>query len=322
MYGVTLARRYPFPVLPFLRSAPPLRRAARVASSGRGVLRRQQHGLRRRGIDERFPKTLSDSLISASFPFTPCPCAPPSSTPLPRPSVPLPSAPPSTLLPISDVLRVWRAADAVCFDVDSTVCVDEGIDELAAYCGAGEAVAAWTTKAMSGSVPFETALAARLEIFNPSAADVAGFLRDHPPRLNPGIGELVRRLKARGTEVYLISGGFRQMIEPVAALLDIPVTNIFANRLLFEEGSGAYSGFDANEPTSRSGGKARAIVQLKQEHGFKRLVMVGDGATDLEARQPGGADMFIGYGGIQVRKVVAAESDWFAMDFQHLIDNV
>ncbi|CAI7750345.1 unnamed protein product [Closterium sp. NIES-54] len=224
--------------------------------------------------------------------------------------------------PSKDVLRVWRAADAVCFDVDSTVCVDEGIDELAAYCGAGEAVAAWTTKAMSGSVPFETALAARLEIFNPSAADVAGFLRDHPPRLNPGIGELVRRLKARGTEVYLISGGFRQMIEPVAALLDIPVTNIFANRLLFEEGSGAYSGFDANEPTSRSGGKARAIVQLKQEHGFKRLVMVGDGATDLEARQPGGADMFIGYGGIQVRKVVAAESDWFAMDFQHLIDNV
>ena len=32
------------------------------------------------------------------------------------------------------------AADAFCFDVDSTVCTDEGIDELAAFCGAGEAV--------------------------------------------------------------------------------------------------------------------------------------------------------------------------------------
>jgi phosphoserine phosphatase len=37
-------------------------------------------------------------------------------------------------------------AQAVCFDVDSTVCEDEGIDELAAFCGAGEAVAAWTAR--------------------------------------------------------------------------------------------------------------------------------------------------------------------------------
>ena len=46
----------------------------------------------------------------------------------------------------AEALTLWRTADAVCFDVDSTVCTDEGIDELAAYCGAGEAVAAWTTR--------------------------------------------------------------------------------------------------------------------------------------------------------------------------------
>jgi phosphoserine phosphatase len=41
---------------------------------------------------------------------------------------------------------MWRIAEAVCFDVDSTVCVDEGIDELAAFCGAGDAVAEWTRR--------------------------------------------------------------------------------------------------------------------------------------------------------------------------------
>lgn len=46
----------------------------------------------------------------------------------------------------AEVLKLWRSADAVCFDVDSTVCTDEGIDELAAYCGKGDEVAAWTTK--------------------------------------------------------------------------------------------------------------------------------------------------------------------------------
>ena len=44
------------------------------------------------------------------------------------------------------MVSTWRNAHAVCFDVDSTVCEDEGIDELAAFCGAGEAVAAWTAR--------------------------------------------------------------------------------------------------------------------------------------------------------------------------------
>lgn len=45
-----------------------------------------------------------------------------------------------------EVLELWRNANAVCFDVDSTVCLDEGIDELAEFCGAGKAVAEWTSR--------------------------------------------------------------------------------------------------------------------------------------------------------------------------------
>ena len=44
------------------------------------------------------------------------------------------------------MLDLWRNADAVCFDVDSTVCIDEGIDEFAEFCGAGKAVAEWTSR--------------------------------------------------------------------------------------------------------------------------------------------------------------------------------
>ncbi|GLJ09323.1 hypothetical protein SUGI_0106630 [Cryptomeria japonica] len=74
------------------------------------------------------------------------------------------------------------SADAVCFDVDNTICIDEGIDELAEFCGAGEAVAAWTTRAMGGYVPFEEALATRLSLFKPSKSDVTNFLHRNPPR--------------------------------------------------------------------------------------------------------------------------------------------
>ncbi|KAF5175225.1 Phosphoserine phosphatase protein, partial [Thalictrum thalictroides] len=83
--------------------------------------------------------------------------------------------------PSKDVLEIWQNADAVCFDVDSTVCIDEGIDEFAEFCGAGKAVAEWTARAMGGSVPFEEALAARLSLFNPSWSQLQEFLEKRPP---------------------------------------------------------------------------------------------------------------------------------------------
>lgn len=40
-----------------------------------------------------------------------------------------------------EVQNVLRKTDAVCFDVDSTVIQEEGIDELAAFCNKGSEVA-------------------------------------------------------------------------------------------------------------------------------------------------------------------------------------
>ena len=44
---------------------------------------------------------------------------------------------------IEKVKKIWKLADAVCLDVDSTVCMDEGVDSLATFCGVGDAVKAW-----------------------------------------------------------------------------------------------------------------------------------------------------------------------------------
>ncbi|XP_017643129.1 phosphoserine phosphatase, chloroplastic-like [Gossypium arboreum] len=96
--------------------------------------------------------------------------------------------------------------------------------------------------------------------------------------ISPDIEELVKKLKARNTDVYLISRGFRQMINPVASIIGIPQENIFANQLLFGS-SGEFLGFDANEPTSRSEGKATAVQQIRKVKGYKALVMISGGAT-------------------------------------------
>lgn len=64
----------------------------------------------------------------------------------------------------------------------------------------------------------------------------------------------------------------------------------------------------------------RVCLARQTRYGYAPLAMVGDGATDAEARQPGGADIFIGFGGAVRRPAVAAAADWFVMSIQPLLD--
>ncbi len=65
------------------------------------------------------------------------------------------------------------------------------------------------------------------------------------------------------------------------------------------------------------GGKGRVLVELIGLHGYSNIIMVGDGATDLEAKPP--AEVFVGYGGNAVRERVKIGADWFITDFHDLI---
>jgi len=212
-------------------------------------------------------------------------------------------------------------ADAVCFDVDSTVIQEEGIDVLAASLGKGQEVADFTAKAMGGSMKFEDALAARLELMKPSKSSIMECLEEHPIRLSPGVDRLIESLHRHGTDVFFVSGGFRIMIEPIAKELMVAKTNIYANTILFDEADGnTYKGFDATEPTSADGGKTKALSLIKEKYGYNIMVMVGDGATDAQAKPP--ADSFIGFGGVVVRDAVKEKACWFVNDFQDIISIV
>lgn len=58
----------------------------------------------------------------------------------------------------------------------------------------------------------------------------------------------------------------------------------------------------------------------QRKFGYRSIVMVGDGATDLEARTPDAAGIFIGYGGVVARPNIAAEADWYVYNIQDLTD--
>lgn len=135
--------------------------------------------------------------------------------------------------------------------------------------------------------------------------------------------EFIDHLRAQDKKIYLISGGFHSLIDPVAQELSVPIQNLFANKLLFDF-KGNYGGFDTNQPTSRSGGKGEAINQIRKYNSSQlqadermTILMIGDGATDLESSPP--ADYFIGYGGNIVRESVMEKSHYFVTDFRQLM---
>lgn len=213
--------------------------------------------------------------------------------------------------------EMLKRAQIVCFDVDSTIITEEGIDELAQFCGKGAEVAALTKEAMGGSMTFQEALKRRLDIIKPSQRQIREFLKTHPSTVSAGVRELIDQLRQNSAEIYLVSGGFDCLIEPVADALEVPLCNLFANKLYFHF-NGSYAGFDTNQVTSKSGGKGEAIKIIKSRFNSDKVVaMVGDGMTDLEASPP--ADFFIGYGGNAVREEVQKRATYYVSNFADLL---
>lgn len=218
---------------------------------------------------------------------------------------------------LEEAQTIFKSADAVCFDVDSTLIQDESIDELASFCGVGDQVADLTRQAMGGQMSYKETLEARLNLIRPSQATMKSFLKDTPIKFTKGIPALVRKLQDRGVAIFLVTGGFTCIVQSFAQELNIPTTNIYANKLLFDF-DGEYVTFDDREPTCSTGGKPKVVSILKEKFGYQRLVMIGDGATDMEACPP--ADAFIGFGGNQIRTKVQEGAQWFVTDFQELIN--
>ncbi len=196
----------------------------------------------------------------------------------------------------------------IIFDCDSTLSAIEGIDELARVRGPQvfAEVEALTTAAMEGKIPVEEIFARRLAIVRPRQTDVAALARLYVERVEPTALAAISRLKTAGWTPLILSGGFRQAIAPLAAHLGIARVEAVG---LFFNAAGDYTGYDEKFPTTRSGGKPECIARLKRELAPARLVMVGDGVSDLETKPV--VDLLVGFGRYTERAKVKAEAHAF-----------
>jgi phosphoserine phosphatase len=192
---------------------------------------------------------------------------------------------------------------SVIFDCDSTLSAIEGIEELA-HVHRTE-IAQLTEATMRGEIPLEDVYAHRLELVRPTRDQVAALGERYVRTLVTDARETVTALLAENIEVRVLSGGIRQAVVTVALALGLPERAVAAVEVHFDE-NGNYAGFDESSPLTRSGGK-RTILERWLPELPRPIMLVGDGATDLEARPP--ADAFVAFAGVVERQMVIDAAD-------------
>ena len=193
-------------------------------------------------------------------------------------------------------------------DCDSTLSAVEGIDELGRLRGAEvfKQVERMTAEAMDGSIPLEKVFAQRLALIRPTRTELAEIAAKYIATIEPDATEALGRIRAAGWQIAIVSGGFTEAILPLAKVLGIE--RVYAVELYFDT-TGKYTGFNENSPTARARGKNVVTQMLRKEFNAREVVMVGDGASDLEVK--GDADRFIGFGRYADRPKVRAGADAF-----------
>ena len=204
-----------------------------------------------------------------------------------------------------------RRGKLLFIDCDSTLSTIEGIDELAHARGdeVFAKVVALTHAAMNGEVPITEVFPRRMEMIRPDR-EVCETVKDlYMNTMVPGVVEFIREIKQAGWLPIILSGGFAPLIKPLATQLGI--SHVEAVPLYLNE-DGTYRGYGEDYPTTRNLGKNEVIREWKNAMLPERVVMMGDGISDMETKPD--VDVFIGFGGVVARPKVMEGCDYWFTD--------
>ena len=209
------------------------------------------------------------------------------------------------------------------FDFDSTLVRIETLEALAdiALDGSAEAdavrarVTDLTDRAMSGEIGFGEALRQRLALLPLTRAHVETLADRILDEGTPSVRRNLRFFQENADRIVILSGGFREIIAPVAERLGVAPDRVLCNDLTYDA-DGRVTGVDDANPLSHADGKPKVIAALNLP---RPIVMVGDGWNDAEVKLAGGADRFYAYTEIVRRPKVVEVADAEAPSMDELL---
>jgi len=181
-------------------------------------------------------------------------------------------------------------------DFDSTFIQVEALDELANIALQKnprkkeilEEIKKITKAGMEGKIPFNQSLKNRIKLFEANKNDLSKLIKLLKRKITASIVRNKEFFKKYSSNIYIISGGFKEYILPLFKPFGIDKKNIFANQFIFDA-QGKIIGFDKKNLLSQDKGK---IKQIKALNLSGKIYVIGDSYTDYQIKKAGLADKF------------------------------
>ncbi|MEE9408689.1 MAG: phosphoglycerate dehydrogenase [Polaribacter sp.] len=185
------------------------------------------------------------------------------------------------------------------FDFDSTLTRVEALDVLAEITLQGnpkkdeiiQEIIDITNLGIDGEISFTESLEKRIKLLNANKSDLDGLIAALKKQVSKSIESNKEFFEEFAENIYVISCGFKEFIDPIVAAYNIPSERVFANTFEFDN-VGKIVSFDANNPLSQHNGKIQCLKDMNLEG---EIQVIGDGYSDYVTREAGVADKFFAY---------------------------
>ena len=185
------------------------------------------------------------------------------------------------------------------FDFDSTLTKVEALDVLAEITLEGnpnkdqiiQEIIDITNLGIDGEISFTESLEKRIKLLKANKSDLSGLIAALKKQVSKSIESNKEFFENFADDIYVISCGFKEFIDPIVKEYNIPSERVYANTFEFAN-DGEIVGFDANNPLSQHNGKIKCLKDMSLEG---EIQVIGDGYSDYVTREAGIADTFFAY---------------------------
>jgi len=185
------------------------------------------------------------------------------------------------------------------FDFDSTLTKVEGLDVLAEITLANnpkkdqiiEEIISITNLGIDGEISFTQSLERRIKLLSANRSDLELLIQELKKRVSSSIERNKEFFELFSENIYVISAGFKEFIDPIVAEYNIPSERVYANTFEFNS-EGEIIGFDRDNVLSTHNGKIACLKNLQLDG---EIQVIGDGYSDYVTKEAGVADKFFAY---------------------------
>ncbi len=199
------------------------------------------------------------------------------------------------------------------FDFDSTLTRVEALDVLAEITLTGnpkkdeviQEIIDITNQGIDGDISFPESLRKRIQLLEAKKTDLPLLIEELKKHVSSSIERNKEFFENFSEDIYVISAGFKEFIDPIVAEYNIPSERVFANTFEFDADE-VIVGFDADNPLSKHNGKIECLQDLGLEG---EIQVIGDGYSDAVTKEAGVADTFFAYTENVTRDKTVANAD-------------